>query len=284
MVFYFEDHDAYFRFVVINVKFIIPEDGGQTIMQSEKAATKSKICFSDDIRKLFNEWKQDKLLEELETDYDEIRKRRVITIQYGDPDKLSSKQRTILNGQVLRQALLHRAECLLVGSGTMLLAKNVYGLALVVRGHLEATAVLAYFCNRIDALANGNIQYEAFELDVANAIMGAKHELFDKADPPKNIITCIEKGDKFLDSVLFGKKMGLLSDCYGWLSEFAHPNFCSNKSSFNLDKLTGAMVFRHDGDLQESDFQLVSCLQMSAALFPKLFDTFGEKTEKALAE
>jgi hypothetical protein len=160
----------------------------------------------------------------------------------------------------------------------MLPAKNVYGLALVARGHLEATAVLAYFCNRIDALSKGHIQYETFELDVADAIMGAKHELFDKADSPKNIMTCIEKGDKFLDDVLFGKKTGLLNDCYGWLSEFAHPNFCSNKSSFTLDKVTGSMAFRHDGDLQESDFQLVGYLEMSAALFPKLFDTFGERT------
>jgi hypothetical protein len=293
MAFYFEAYNAYSTFCLYvagcNLQLITSEDQheialGQATEEAKKAATKPKPCFSDNIRKLFKDWKQDKLLEEFEGHRAELLERRVDVIQYGDPDKLSAKKRTILNSQVLRQALLHRAECLLVGSGQMMLAKNVYGLALVARGHLEATAVLAHFCNRLDALSKGHIQYETFDKDVANAIMGAQHELFDKADFPKNIMTCIEKGDKFLDDNIFGKKVGLLSDCYRWLSEFAHPNFCSNKSSFTLDKATGSMAFRHDGDLQESDFQLVGYLEMSAAIFHRLFDILGEKAEKVLAE
>jgi hypothetical protein len=56
----------------------------------------------------------------------------------------------------------------------MLQAKNVYGLALVARGHVEATAVLGYFCKRVDSLAKGNIDFDKFELDIANGLMGAK--------------------------------------------------------------------------------------------------------------
>jgi hypothetical protein len=241
-------------------------------------------CFTDDVQKVFKDWKQETLREQLEAHHAELLARRVDTIKYGNPDLLSRKKRTIINSQVLRQALLHRAECLLVGSGTMLVAKNVYGLALFARGHLEATAVLGYFCNRIDALSKGNIEYDKFEREVSDAVMGAKHELFSKANLPQNIATCIEKSDKFLDKVIFNKRISLLSDCYSWLSEFAHKNFLSNKCSFNLDRTTGSLVFRHGGDLQESDFQLVSYIEMSAALFPTLFDTFGEQTEKALAE
>jgi hypothetical protein len=164
-------------------------------------------CFSDEIKQVFKDWKQDKLLQVLEADHAQLLARRVDTIAYGDPNLLSPKKRAILNSQVLRQALLHRAEHLLVGSGTLLLAKNVYGLALVARGHLEGTAVLAFFCNRINALSKGNIQFEKFDKEVADAVMGAKHEVFAKANSPNNIMNCIEKGDKFLDDHVFGEKI-----------------------------------------------------------------------------
>jgi hypothetical protein len=208
-------------------------------------------CFSDEVQKLFQDWKQDDLRKELESFHAELSQRRIGAIEYGNPVKLSPKQRARLNCQVLRQALLHRAESLLVSSGTILLAKSVCGLALIVRGHLEATAVLAYFCNRLDSLSKGNIDFEKFEWDVADAVMGAKHDLFSKANPPPNIMTCIEKGDKFLDS-MFKEKKGILQDCYSWLSEYAHPNFLSNSRSFSLDKTTGRIVFRHDGDCKKA--------------------------------
>jgi len=76
----------------------------------------------------------------------------------------------------------------------------------------------------------------------------------------------------------------MLKDCYGWLSEFAHPNFLSNSSAFSLDKSTGRFVFRHSADLQESDFQLVHYLSLSARLFIELFDRFAKEAESALAE
>jgi hypothetical protein len=79
-------------------------------------------CFSDDTTKLFKDWKQDKLLADLEADHAQLIERRVAAIQYGDPDKLSPKKRAVLNSQVLRQTLLHRADCLMVGSGAMLLS------------------------------------------------------------------------------------------------------------------------------------------------------------------
>ena len=96
-------------------------------------------------------------------------------------------------------------------------------------------------------------------------------------------MTCIEKGDRYIDGML-KKKIGLLNDLYGWLSEFAHANFCSNKTAFDLDKNEGGLIFRHDADLQDSDFQLAGHMVMSAQVFPKLFDDFDEVFEKALAE
>jgi hypothetical protein len=77
-------------------------------------------CFSADVKKVFKDWKQDKLLEELEIDHAQLVERRVAQVEYGDPDTLSPKRRTVLNSAVLRQALLHRADCLIIGTGAML--------------------------------------------------------------------------------------------------------------------------------------------------------------------
>ena len=166
----------------------------------------------------------------------------------------------------------------------MVTAKNVYGLALVARGYVEALAVLGYFCKRVEALMKGNIDFNRFERDLANGLLGAKHNLFSKADAPVNILTCVEQTDKYLDEHLFeGNKKAMIQDIYGWLSEFAHPNFCSNKSAFSLDKATGRMIFRHEGLLQENDFQLLGHMHVTALMFPRLFDDFKKAYDAALA-
>jgi hypothetical protein len=241
-------------------------------------------CFSDDVKKIFTDWNQRELLDELEADHAQLVERRVAEIEYGDPTTLVAKKRTLLNSKVLRQALLHRADCLIVGAGAMLLSKNVYGMALAARGHVEATAVLGFFCNRVHNFANGNIDFDRFEDDIADAVLGAHNELFTRANKPQNISACIEKGDKFLNTQILEGKRNVLAECYAWLSEFAHPNFCSNKTAFHLDKQKQTMVFRHGGDLQEGDFQLLGYLELSAMIFPKLFDYFESETERLLAE
>jgi hypothetical protein len=240
--------------------------------------------YSDDVRKIFASFKQDKLCASLEANHDELVKRRIEFVEYGDPNKLQSKEHCKLNCELLAQSLLHRADCLLAGVGPMVTTKNVYGLALVARGYVEALAVLGYFCKRVEALTKGNIDFNRFEKDVANGLLGAKHNLFSKADAPVNILTCVEETDKYLDAHLFeGNKKAMLQDIYGWLSEFAHPNFCSNKSAFSLDKATGRMIFRHEGQLQENDFQLLGHMDVTARMFPRLFDDFKKTYDAALA-
>jgi len=156
----------------------------------------------------------------------------------------------------------------------MLLESNVYGLALIVRGHYEATAVLGYVCNRLVSLKAGNIPFEDFALNVAVAVLGARHEQFAKAPNPPNIMTCIERADRYLDAHWFKKKTGMLLDNYNWLSEFAHPNFLSNASAYTPDIPNRRFVFRHEGDIQESDFQLITYLDISAGVFAQLFDDY----------
>ena len=126
----------------------------------------------------------------------------------------------------------------------------------------------------MESLRAGNIIFEDFAWNVAYEILGAKHEQFAKAPNPPNILTCIEKADKYLDTHCFKEKKGMLLDCYNWLSDFAHPNFLSNASSFSIDIPNRRFLFRHEGDTQESDFQLIIYLELSAMLFVRLFDDY----------
>jgi hypothetical protein len=74
----------------------------------------------------------------------------------------------------------------------------------------------------------------------------------------------------------------MLQGLYTWLSEFAHPNFCSNKTAFTLDKTTGRMLPRKDEEAREDHFQMLSSLSMSAGAFSWLLADFSARLEKAL--
>jgi hypothetical protein len=151
------------------------------------------MSYSPTIRELFEHWNHGELLANLEAANKALLERRkdaVVMAPQSEPPK-----HTASNCLVLQQALLHRAERLQAEAVPMLLENNIYGLALVVRGHYEATAVLGYFCNRLESLKAGNIKFEDFVFNVAYEVLGAKHEQFAKAPNPPNILTCIEKAD-----------------------------------------------------------------------------------------
>ncbi|HXW26471.1 MAG TPA: hypothetical protein VEK73_17130, partial [Xanthobacteraceae bacterium] len=122
-----------------------------------------------------------------------------------------------------------------------------------------------------------------FEEDIANGLMGAKDDIFDKAKAPVNILTCIEHADKHLDSEVDHKK-GVFKEVYVWLSEFAHPNFCSNKTAFTLDKQKGRMLLRKEEELRDDHFQMLGCLDMSAMMFDWLLADFTKRLHKALPD
>jgi hypothetical protein len=232
------------------------------------------MTFSPTVRELFISWKHGHLLDKLEAFHQQLIDRRQNSVEFPYPDELI--QRTASNCRVLQQVQLHRAERLIAGIGTMLLENNVYGLALSVRGHYEATAVLGYICDRLNSLKAKQIEFNNFALNIACAILGAKHPQFRKAPNPPNILECIAKADRYLDTHLFREKKSMLRDNYDWLSEFAHPNFCSNSTAYTIDREARQAVFRHDGQPRNSDFDLVSYLVTSAGLFIILFDRLNE--------
>jgi hypothetical protein len=170
----------------------------------------------------------------------------------------------------------------MTATGQMFDAKNVYGLALIVRGHIEAVALLGYFARRLDSLYKKNIDFEHFEEDIADGLLGAKDAIFVRARAPVNILTCLEHTDKHLDAELFREKREMFQEIYTWLSEFAHPNFCSNKTAFTLDKETGRILFRKDEVTRDDHFQMLNLLCISADMFSWLLTDFSARLEKAL--
>lgn len=226
--------------------------------------------FSRAAREVFIHWNRGEIPDRLETLHKQLLDRRKHVVEIASQHE--PKKHTASNCLVLQQVLLHRAERLLAGTPSMFLDNNVYGLALSVRGHYEVTGVLGYLCSRLESLKAGNIKFQDFARNIASAVLGSKHPQFAKALSPPNILTCIEKADRYLDSHLFKEQKGMLRDGYDWLSEFAHPNFCSNCASFNNDNTKRQFVFRHNGETQESDFDLIVYLKISAGLFICLFD------------
>lgn len=233
--------------------------------------------FSTDIRELFERWGELELFDSLDNFYQQLIDRRVNIVNFGDPNSISPEQRAKSNCLVLQQALLHRAERLTASTGSMLIECNIYGLAMIARGHFEATAALGYFCARLESLANGAVNFSDFELNIADAVMGSKHRQFERARPPLNILSYIEKADKYVDKHILKAQKGMILDCYNWLSEFAHTNFLSNISALTLDKPNHRFLIRHERALQKEDFQLPGYIDISCSLFVSLYDAFTER-------
>jgi hypothetical protein len=142
--------------------------------------------------------------------------------------------------------------------------------------------VLGYFARRLDSLHKKTIEFERFEEDIANGLLGAKDAVFSEANAPVNILTCLEHADKHVGAELFRDKEERLKELHTWLSEFAHPNFCSNKTAFTLDKKMGRMLLRNDEEMRNDHFQMLNCLCMSADMFSWLLPDFTDRLEKAL--
>lgn len=235
-------------------------------------------CFSRNGQRLFKNWQEEDLLTRLEAFYKKLLDERKDAIEYGgEPEEINPRKKVALNLEVLQQVQLHRAERLFASVDSLLLDHNVYGLALVVRGFYETTAIMGYFCNRLESLAQGNIEFQQFEWDVYDAIMGARHQQFANPRLSLNILTCIEKTDKYLDKHLFKEKRKMLQDCYDWLSDYAHPNFLSNVSAFKFDKANHRFVFRHQDGQNGDERGLVGYLGICSTAFEFLFVALSER-------
>lgn len=231
-------------------------------------------CLPPAVAKALRDTDREDVETSIETGYKDLLEKRADFVEYGDPEKLTDKERAKLNCALLKQVLIHRAERLVVACGQMFESKNLYGLALAARGHMEAVAILGYMTRRLDSLRKGNIEFARFEDDIANGLMGAMDDFFKEAKAPVNVLTAIEHADKHLDAELFKEKKQMLHELYSWLCEFAHPNFCSNKSAFDLEKETGRMVLRKGDQITDDHYQMLVTLSMSGDFFQWLTTQF----------
>ncbi|GAA0005537.1 hypothetical protein [Bradyrhizobium diazoefficiens] len=236
-------------------------------------------CLPESVSKAMKDAGDEETGKSIEESYQGVLAKRADFIEYGDPEKLTDKQRAKLNCALLKQVLIHRAERLMVACGQMFETKNLYALALSARGHMEAVAVMGYMTRRLDSLIKGNIEFARFEEDIANGLMGAHDDIFTLAKAPVNVLTCVEHTDKILDAEFFKEKKQAMQSLYTWLSEFAHPNFCSNKSAFDLDKATGRMVLRKENEINTDYFQTMSTLCMSGSFLQWLIELFDTHVE-----
>src|ERR1700730_15450912 len=108
------------------------------------------------------------------------------------------------------------------------------------------------------------------------------NNLGQRDKPPPNILACIGKADSHLDTHYLKEKKGMLRDGYDWLSEFAHPNFCSNCAAFTIDKLNRRFVLQHDGEIRDRDFDLVTHLVICFLFFISPFDDSTLRLPKTL--
>jgi len=235
-------------------------------------------CFSPDARRLFDDCDEGDLLDNLEGFYEGLLERRKAAVPFGDLRKLEERERTTRSLDLLQQVQLHRAERLLAAASLLLPAGNAYSIALVVRGFYESTAVLGYFCSRLESLSRGSIQFDDFQWEVADAVMGARHSTFTKARAPLQILTCLDRADKYLDKHLFKEKHRVLRDGYDWLSEFAHPNFLSNVCAFRVDRERECLVLRHGEGALSEDIELLSYLGICAPIFTWLYESLSQRS------
>jgi hypothetical protein len=93
-------------------------------------------CLSEEATRTLKEAGKEDVSKSLKVAYADLATHREDFVEYGDPDRLTAQQQAKLNCRLLKLALLHRADCLMLATGLMFDSKNLYGLALIVsRAH-----------------------------------------------------------------------------------------------------------------------------------------------------
>jgi hypothetical protein len=233
--------------------------------------------FSESLKQTFVKYKETELFGRLQSTYDELIKRKVLRIDYPDDISLNGVERLRLNCNVYEQILLHRAISLFEASLGTLSDRNVYALALCIRGHYETTAALGYLHKRCMSFLEKTISFADFETDIKVQMLAWKEpSKVAEAPDPVQILTQLDDTDKvmyrkFLKSTGNHKKM--LRDSYEFLCNFCHPNFHSNMAAYSYDKKSKAVVLRYGDDLRDNEF-FIGRLWISSDVFVWLFDEF----------
>ena len=133
---------------------------------------------------------------------------------------IAYKWKALFRCLLVREALLRRM--LALGDGVVLLTghNQPVGARILLRGAVEATALLEYTVQRMDALVKGHIEWERFDELTTRSIVGRR----DFGDIEViHILTAVENADKTYPG---------LKEIHDRLSETVHPNYDGVVGSF----------------------------------------------------
>ena len=239
--------------------------------------------FDETLKQTCANYKEPELFEGLQSTYQDLIKRKILRIDYPNDANLCRIERLKLNCKVYNQALLHRAILLFEATLRALSDRNVYAIALCIRGHYETTAALGYIHKRCMDFLDQKRSFDEFNHDTFVQMLGSKAPLLKLQSPdPKNILTQLEYADKVVDNKLLkskGTHEQVLTESYEFLCEFSHPNFHSNIASYQYDKENEAVILRYDHPLRDVEF-FIGRLKISGDIFVWLFDEFQGCIEK----
>lgn len=228
-------------------------------------------CFNQISRKLLaHNGVEETLMAGVDTTYDQLAADQKDVVYFGNPKSISERTRARGNLEILRQGLLHRTLCLAKAVNTLVPEGNVHAIALSIRGQLEATAQLGYFCHRLTALAKRRVTFDDFHYGLAQTLLAASSGSLTHAFEPTNVLTYFDKADRHFERELGGKEAGaagLLRESYDWMSDYCHPNFLSSASSFILDKERHEIRFQHNKPLLARNNDLFSAFRISLSMF-----------------
>jgi len=221
-------------------------------------------------------------ISEFETSYNELIKRTEESLVAETEKDWGDLKGIRQYALVLRQVLLHKAIKLFSGSFISLLDDNAYLMALSMRGHFETTAALGYLHNRLNSLAEGNLEARVVDHDIKVLLLGTRDKGILKLEEAKQndmearqVLDMLKYADRSVSKhILKGtaKEYIILTDCYEYLCEFSHPNFHSNTAAFELRKEEKKFYFRYNKSLGDDHFRLINHLLISNPIFIELFD------------
>ncbi len=184
----------------------------------------------------------------------------------------SRKEHAMLILEALRYICLLRSHSLYTGALSALGDDNPFAMVILIRAHVETTAVLGSACRKAILCNTGKMDETEADEKLFNLLFGTRDEALKIGGAPQmvNILTLIGDADKAFNMILPSEDQrsdfSHLRDTYDHLSEYAHPNFHSNFMVVNHDT-DGSLRFEERASVRESEAELLNSLGSSAHAF-----------------
>jgi hypothetical protein len=170
------------------------------------------------------------------------------------------------------QAQIHRGARLTVTCGSAIDNEDPYGLAVLIRAFVETTAVFLSVYSKFDKWIMSESTYSEFDLALTSATFGQRHEDSGRLPMATNILTHIKNADAYIDQRAPIAIHAPISTMYGALSEYAHPNFASNKQGMALNREKYEFRIRHNEGLNRQHLEMLGTLSTASLLLGNASD------------